>query len=129
MKSAKIFFITSVILLTVAVMVGVYVWYTVQKYDIQVNSGAPGSLEKSDIDESVMSTSQEEPIVIKKSDLSSTQQKTLETLGYERDTLTVTPGMITCAKDAVGVERYGQILSGSAPSPLESLKLLPCFNK
>lgn len=67
------------------------------------------------------------PIVVDTNTLSDSQQKILKTFGYDEGTLTITPAMISCAEDAVGKERLAEILDGSSPSTMESIKILPCF--
>lgn len=136
MRTIKIYLAIVTTLLIVAIGVGVYVWYMIQ----HVPSGAVSekvSTEIKQVDENTSAqagtvTPQEEsaePIILKTSTLSETQQKMLTTLGYTQDNITITPAMIACAEDSVGKERLNEIIQGSAPSPLESVQLLPCFKK
>ncbi len=142
MKTIKIFLVVVTVLLVVAVMLGVYVWYSVQKLSSETqgykdaqeksqetsNQGGAKIEEITIVPDSEMPTN-EEVIEIHTADLTESQQKTLQAFGLEGDSFLITEDMITCAKDAVGEERYEEILNGAAPSPLESMKLLPCMNK
>lgn len=131
-KSIKIYLIIVTVLLVVALGFGVYVWYTLQKLNVQVQDIVPNAsqkeLPKSDTPTKTTSTQTvTKPITVETKTLTETQQKTLKTFGYNKDTFTITPQMVTCAEEAVGKSRLDEIMKGSAPSPLESVKLLPCF--
>lgn len=136
MKAIKIYLAIVTTLLIIAIGVGVYVWYMIQ----HVPSGAMSGRESTEVRQTKEKTSVQtesttpqeksaEPIILQTSTLSETQQKMLTTLGYTQDNVTITPAMIACAEDSVGKERLNEIIKGSAPSPLESVKLLPCFKK
>jgi hypothetical protein len=143
MKSLKIYLAIVSLLLLLAIACGVYVWYTVQKTHTQMEEVSkevkilPTATETPEIKEGtspeperapVAPAPEEEvkPIVVDTNTLSDSQRKVLESFGFS-GTLTITPAMISCAEDAVGKDRLQEIMDGSAPSPLESLKLLPCF--
>jgi cytoskeletal protein RodZ len=132
MKVIKICLAIIVVLLTLGIGFGVYVWYTIQHVPtaadipaLQQSSGASVDGNTSPVSEG--STENTAPIVIETDTLSETQQGMLKSMGYTKDTVTITPAMITCAENAVGAARLKEITSGAAPSPLESMKLLPCF--
>ncbi len=137
MKVIKICLAIIVVLLTLGIGFGVYVWYTIQH--VPTAADIPGLQQSSEAtpyenttatpDASVVSTESVAPIVIETNTLSETQQGMLETMGYTKDTVTITPAMIVCAEDAVGDSRLKEITGGAAPSPLESVKLLPCFKQ
>ena len=144
MKVIKICLAIIVTLLVVGIGFGVYVWYTIQ--NIPTAADIPGfqelpkvtpsenASEKHILSEEVPATVTEEteniqPVVIETETLSETQQTMLKSMGYTKDTVTITAGMITCAENAVGVKRLKEIMDGAAPSPMESLKLLPCFKQ
>ncbi len=142
MKALKIYLGIVATLLCIAIGFGVYVWYTIQKLNSQTYL-SPEILiveEKQDVlleQQQVEDTATQEPVVtapssdvitVKMSDLSESQQKALKGLGYTQDSFTVTPVMARCAEDGVGKVRFGEILGGSAPSPLESFKLFGCFD-
>ena len=129
MKIIKIYLVVVTVLLFIGLGFGVYVWYTLQtlstKSDtalVEPKDAASTAKDSSDEGETVM-----EPIVVKTADLSDSQQKILESFGFGGETFTVTSAMISCAENAVGKARLQEILDGAAPTPLESIKLLPCF--
>lgn len=127
MKAIKIYLIVVTLLLIGAIGLGVYAWYKIQQFntvapvisDTETSAGTPKS----------PTVSTKEPITITSDSLSPTQQKMLETFGYTQDSFTITATQIACAESAVGKARLDEIVGGAAPSPLESMKLLPCFKK
>lgn len=136
------YLIVVTVLLLIAISLGVYVWYTLQTVETrntteQLDQTNPSTLQTADGDvdsnietsESESKTTVTEPIKVNTDSLSDTQKKMLETLGYSESTITITPEMIACGEEAVGAGRLKEITDGSAPSPLESVKLLPCFKK
>lgn len=134
MKAIKIYLAIMTTLLIIAIGVGVYVWYMIQHVPSgtmseKVPSETRQAKEKTSIQTESLTPREKsaEPIIIQTSTLSETQQKMLTTLGYTQDNVTITPAMISCAEDSVGKERLNEIIKGSAPSPLESVRLLPCF--
>ncbi len=133
MKGIKIYLAVVTVLLVVAIGLGVYVWFTLQTLDTaspsEINPASGESATQTNTQKEATSPTISEPITITKEALSPTQQKLLETLGFDADSFTVTPAMIACAEDAVGKERFAQIIAGDSPSAFESLKLLPCFKK
>ncbi|QQR64472.1 hypothetical protein IPH92_02785 [Candidatus Kaiserbacteria bacterium] len=144
MKVIKICIVIIVVLLVFGIGFSVYVWYTIQ--NIPTAADIPMLQESSQVtsDESatkitvpteekpettVTKTESVPPTVIETETLSETQQTMLKSMGYTKDTVTITKEMITCAEDAVGAARLKGIMDGAAPSPMESLKLLPCFKQ
>lgn len=144
MKVIKICLAIIVVLLVLGIGFGVYVWYTIQ--NIPTVADIPVLQESSQVtsDESttkvtvpreekpettVTKTESAPPTVIETETLSETQQTMLKSMGYTKDTVTITKEMITCAEDAVGAARLKEIMDGAAPGPMESLKLLPCFKQ
>jgi len=138
--------VTTVLILALAAVV--YIWFVLQKTHMQIDEQSSEVVENKSIQEAQPSYESEnatnesidaetpiepitepviEPIVVETAELSDTQKKLLDTFGFEGDTVTITPNMISCAEDAVGKERMDAIVGGASPSPLESLKLLPCF--
>jgi hypothetical protein len=136
MKSMKKYLITMFVLLCIAIIAGIVVWYL-----YQVQSARLVELEQREaerIDASLGTTSKKstdpvviesEPVTLTTDSLSPGQKAVLESFGMGDATITVTDATIACAKEAVGDVRYKEILAGSAPSPLEALKLLPCVKK
>lgn len=131
MKAIKIYLFIVTILLLLALSAGVYVWFVIQdvqgQKDQVIQEDTP-VLENSNQDTAVDSGSKE-PIVIDVETLPESQQDVLKTFGFEGETVTITAAMISCAEDAVGKVRFDAIVEGASPSPLESLKLLPCLKK
>lgn len=142
MRTVKIYLIVVTVLFCLAIALGIYVWYTVQT--VQTTGGNVTATQKESVSQPLVTESQKtqdesisqpvseeiqtEPIVIETNILSETQQNMLKTLGYSDATITITPEMISCAEEKVGATRLKEIMEGSAPGPLESAKLLPCFN-
>jgi flagellar basal body-associated protein FliL len=136
MKAIKIYLVIVTVLLIGAIGLGVYVWYMIQ----QVPTGTGNSTTANTTSQADTAAGEEtttapsstevvEPVVIQASELTETQQKMLETMGYTQESFTITPAMITCAENAVGKTRLDEIMNGAAPGPLESVKLLPCFKQ
>lgn len=59
--------------------------------------------------------------------INDSQQKVLETVGVEIDTFVITPAMQVCAAEKLGAERIAKIVSGDAPTALETARLVPCL--
>jgi hypothetical protein len=135
MKLIKIYLAIVTVLLIVGLGFGVYVWYTVQKISLQAGNAAVEVQEQSvkaeksgesTIPGAAVSPSVA-PVTVKTTDLTASQQQILKSFGFNADTFTITPAMVTCAEDSVGKVRLDEILKGAAPTPFESIKLLPCF--
>ncbi len=141
MKYIKIYLGIVSVLLCVAIGFGVYIWYTIQNLTTQVPVPAHEQTQTSPQKEErttpvvakpVEETSQsapDAPIILEASKLTPAQQEMLKTFGYSQDSFTITTEMTKCAADALGEVRLAEIMDGSAPSPLESLRLVPCFSK
>ncbi len=126
-KLIKVYLTVVTVLLIIGICLGVYVWYTLQ----QINSAAEGveTQERPAPESAAPGIQLEAPIVVDTAKLPESQRKVLETVGLGNETFTITQDMVTCAEDALGAARVEEILSGAAPSPLESLKLLPCVKR
>ncbi len=61
--------------------------------------------------------------------LSDTQKDTLDMVGVDADTFVVTPAMEVCAREKLGDERLADIVTGSAPTVMETARLLPCLGE
>lgn len=132
MKSIKIFLGIVTVLLLIAIGLTVYVWYTLQSLKTPTPSAVPEVVAPTSAPDEAKVSSVEPapaPIVIEKSDMSESQQKALETLGFTQESYTITSTMVTCAEGAVGKTRLAEITSGASPTSIESMKLLPCFKK
>lgn len=125
------------LLLVGALAAGVYVWYVVlqtqSQIENQVYQEEGRTVENTDTeatDDTAPAISEDEVVTtIEIDSLSESQQTAIRTLGFEGENFNVTTGMVVCAEDAIGKERFDAIIDGAAPTPLESLKLLPCFKK
>lgn len=132
MKFLKWYLAIVTALLVLALGIGVYVWYMLQSLERDITTEGAESAPKEEMttdEEAIGTTREETPITIDAASLTPTQRQILESFGYQGGALTITKAMITCAEQAVGEVRLGQIVNGSAPSPLEALKLIPCFKK
>ena len=70
---------------------------------------------------------QTEAVIVDTSALDPGQQKALKRVGVDADSITITPEMIACAEEKVGVETVTAIQNGSTPSFIEATKLLTCY--
>ncbi len=143
MKTIKIYLAIASVLLVIALGFGVYIWYMVQNVHTEISNSVQKEVRYEDVsvtesgtekmdEKSIGTVSNDievEPIVVQTESLTDTQQKMLKTLGYTQDSVTITPEMIVCAEKAVGSERLQSITDGNAPSPMEAIKLLPCFKE
>jgi len=69
------------------------------------------------------------PVTISTDSLPPAQKKVLDTLGVGSKQITITPGMVSCAVDALGSSRAVELKNGAAPSLAEGLTLLTCLKK
>lgn len=143
MKTIKIYLVIASVLLVTALGFGVYIWYMVQNVHTEISNSVQKEVKQEEVRVPESSTEKkdekrgdiappaisEAPVVIQTESLTDTQQKMLKTLGYTEDSVTITPEMIACAENVVGSERLQAITNGSAPSPMEAIKLIPCFKK
>lgn len=131
MKSLKIYIGVVLVLLTLGIGLGVYVWYTLQTLETVVPTEvtSPNDTKNDPATQPPSTKTDAEPTIIEVEALPQSQQKILEGFGYTQDSVTITPAMMECAQKSLTNERIAEILGGSAPTPIESLKLLPCFKK
>jgi hypothetical protein len=61
--------------------------------------------------------------------LSDAQRSLVRSFGLDPDTITVTEGMLSCARDKLGAARYDELLAGALPSLTESVSLLSCYRQ
>lgn len=66
-------------------------------------------------------------IFIRDIPLSDTQKELLGKAGIDVDTYYLEPAVISCAANALGEDRYQEIVSGASPGLLEMTKLLGCI--
>ncbi len=130
------------VMLVIATGAGVYVWYVYQRVAQEKELAAPAvdmvtnetdTVSSSTRDTTVSTTSRsrttEPPIVISADSLSSEQRAILETFGMGGARIEITDAVLECAQGALGEERLNEIVKGSAPSPLEALRLAGCLKK
>jgi len=123
-KTLKIFLAIVTAMLIIALGFVGYVWFKLQTF--KVFSEPAINVENVETN-SITDTPNFENIIIKKDDLTESQQNALDVIGLDTNALTVTSKMIECAEKALGKERMDEINSGTAPTPLESLTLLGCI--
>lgn len=126
MRGIKIYLIVVTILFIIALGFGVYVWSVLQSLSTDSAIEVAEPVGTSQNVGTPVSETVAEPIIIQKEDLSENQQKILETVGIEGETLRITPEMIKCAEDSVGEDRVNEIIAGDSPGPIETVKLLNC---
>jgi hypothetical protein len=129
----KFLAITSTLLI-VALIAGVGVWFLYQRLNVESLTKKSVDVESTEVPPVVSpqtpdeSTSAETPPVVLTADsLSEGQRAILTTFGLGDAEVVVTDAVIRCAEDAVGEERFVEILAGGAPSPREAFLLLPCM--
>jgi hypothetical protein len=134
MKYIKVYVAIMSVMLLFALGSGVYVWYTVQTVNRDLDS-AYQALEQKVAEQSqatpaptieVPTSKSEESVVITVENMTTAQQAVFKTFGSGGSAIIITEEMVTCAKAAVGTTRFTEIINGSAPTPLESSRLLLC---
>ena len=123
------------LLLAIALVIGVFIFIQYQFYleskDKNVETG------KSNLDMEIEDTREPvtdevnvetpiEGIPVSELPISDNQQKVLDTVGIDTESMVITPEMIECAKEELGEGRYNEVIGGAAPSPLEALALMKC---
>lgn len=134
MKGIKIYLGVVTVMLIVALLLGVYVWYTLLTLpspaeEAPVLPDIQSSENENEGEERESQVEVREDIKIKKEDLTDSQKKALEAFGINVDSIVITEEMIVCAKAGLGEDRFALILDGSAPGPLEAVKLYGCFKQ
>jgi len=138
MKPLKIFFLTGLLLLLVAIGVAGYVWLKVQQLTKtepipEINSGldqktvpsAPDFVESEDTP--IANIVPQEGIKIDTTAVSEDQKTAAKKVGIDLDSVVITPEMVSCAEKKLGSTRVQEIMGGSSPSTLESISLFGCF--
>jgi hypothetical protein len=131
----KHYLLTMLVLLVLALGAGIVVWYLYQDLNVtalvrseeQKSGESLPAPQETSLGSSSSTDTTPEPINITADSLSTEQRKMLESFGYGNAEFTITERMIICAKTKVGEERLNEIINGAAPTPLESLSLLPCM--
>ncbi|MFM2374471.1 MAG: hypothetical protein RLZZ234_466 [Candidatus Parcubacteria bacterium] len=136
MKVLK-FIIVALLLLSAGILIGIgYVWKNIAFAPDVVPRKATSSTAV--LEQEVQGRTQTtpttslngmQPITVSTSDLSEGQQKVLQTLGIDDQSITITPEAVMCATAALGETRAGELKAGAAPSLSEGLTLLSCLKK
>lgn len=128
----KRYLITMGVLLGLALMSGIIVWYLYQDLNprnlIEVEPQIIVPQQNStSTDDHTASETAEGDITISADSLSERQKDALEAFGLDGMEYTVTAPMIACAEAELGDQRFDEIINGAAPTPLEALSLVPCM--
>ena len=144
MKALKVYLIIVTVLLVIALGFGVYVWLAFQAYQRNItnsstrDSASPYQYQNNSATDvpSGVSVDREEAVtppvtgvVLHTDSLTDSQRSILQALGVKDETFVVTDAMISCAQKAVGEKRLDEIIKGAAPTPFESVKMLPCLKE
>jgi hypothetical protein len=70
-----------------------------------------------------------EPLVLTAEMLTPGQRAVLESFGMGDTKVEITDEVYACVQDALGEARLGEVIGGSAPSPLEALRIAGCLTK
>lgn len=123
-------------LLVLGIGATVYTWYVIQSLngtddrvsETGVSSDTVPTPEYVPAESSTTSAPAETgDVVIKLDTLTDTQRSMLSAFGYKGSEVVITEETITCAKGALGDARLTEIINGSAPNPLEAVKLARCM--
>lgn len=74
----------------------------------------------------LVNTVPETGITISSEILNDSQKAILETLGVDINALVITPEMVQCAEEKVGVQRMQEIVDGATPSMFEAVSIASC---
>ncbi len=132
MRFIKIFFVTVVILAVGALLGVVYVWKQLALENAIVTIPDQNSASSTMVIPATATTSSAfftKPITISTENLPPAQKKVLDALGVGTKQVTITPGMVSCAVDTLGLTRATEIKNGAAPTLAEGLTLFACLKK
>lgn len=131
------------ILLSLSLGAGVYVWYVYQSVQSSsdvtplpdhesqppiTEDGKEGYGEQAPEKTSeAVSEPAPEPFVLTAESLTPAQRGILETFGMGDARVVVDDALLSCVSDAIGDTRLLEITEGSAPSPLEAIKIAACL--
>lgn len=112
----KIFIITTVVVLAVALLAAVGLFW----YLNSTITAKPSSTASSSVPVTAASTTQVQ-------EFTTEQSNRLEAVGIDPESVTLTDETITCAKDVLGEARSKEIAAGAEPTLIEIGKLLGCL--
>ena len=125
--------VVAVVILAIGGLLGViYVWKQLALENAVVTIPDQDSASSTMVAPATATTSAgvfTKPITISTESLSPAQKKVLDTLGIGSRQVTITPGMVSCAVDTIGLTRATEIRDGAAPTIAEGLTLLACLKK
>ncbi len=91
---------------------------------------ASNSEENADVDSAVQPyTVPDEGIKLSSLSLEDGQRRALEAAGIDVETFVITKPMISCGVEKLGERRIGEIVTGGAPTLIETTKLVPCLTR
>jgi hypothetical protein len=125
--------IMAVVILAIGGILGVlYVWKQLALENASITIPDQNSASSTTVMPATATTSSAvftKPITISTDNLPPAQKKILDTLGIGSKQMTITPGMVSCAVDALGSTRALEIKNGAAPTLTEGLTLMTCLKK
>jgi len=138
----KKFISISLILVGIALIATVVVWYLLQglfvnkstatsKTDNSITNFIKAKVTGNEIsgDDLNPATKPPEELEIAGYTVTAEQKQVAESLGINLDVLSLTGAAIDCAQKKLSPERIEAILSGEAPTIIETVTLLPCLKK
>jgi hypothetical protein len=142
MKSIKVYLVVVSCFLAVALLSGILVWYLYQDFTYvektEVPQGEnidpvpeeqPTEIPIVESPEPRVPTSTPVHTVITVESLTPTQREILSHFGIKGESITISDTQIECIKRVLGDERFNEIIGGSAPSPLEAIKVVACLRE
>lgn len=133
----KKFIIVSAVLLVVALVAVVAVFFLVNGYLRTGGSRVPPNATTTDATPKTATTTipktlekvPEAGLPLSDLPLSEKQKTVVETVGINPDSFVITKDMVACAIDKIGEERVSALIAGGTPSALETAKLVPCVGR
>ena len=145
MSKLKIFLISAIFLLVLAIVASGYVWLRVQKalsssaieviqdvaHDRTIGTKDDSSQKLETFvpseDTPIANSLPEEGMKIDSKIITNEQKAMAEKVGIDVDSISITPEMVGCAEKKLGEGRLQEIINGTSPSVLESMSLLGCL--
>lgn len=136
--SMKSFIIVGILLLLIALGAVGYVWMKLQDVSKEIKSEITESVLDENSVRTVPDTVEQEvravgetlppeSVQIDTSQITSDQKAVAKKFGIDVDDIVVTPEMISCAEEKIGVARLQEIIDGSSPTTLEGISMLGCL--
>jgi hypothetical protein len=141
----KKFLIGSLFGMVIALVSVVVVWWYLQQSMVQTDEqreDEPAALNTSDMNasepveegeavsaEASAVTAETQPVPVNELPLTPEQRQLAESFGLDVTQMTLSPELITCARETLGESRYQAILAGDTPGVLETARLVPCLGR